>query len=200
MTGVLYASLPELKQVLDIDDAASDVDLERALEAASRWIEGYTGRTFALETAQTRDYYPDTAYVVRTPDLVAITSIAVDEDGDRTFGTTLAPADYQLWPLNEPTFQEVRIWPLADDVFVPGRLVRIVGSFGCTVDGQAPVEVRQSALLLASRFYKRVREAPFGVLQSTDLGQFTRLSGSDPDVVALLAPWRLSGASTWVMV
>ena len=76
--------------------------------------------------------------------------------------------------------------------------MRVVGSFGCVVDGGPPVEVRQSALILASRLYKRA-EAPFGVLQNTDLGQYTRLSQTDPDVANLLAPWRLTGAS-WVMV
>jgi hypothetical protein len=199
VTGVLYVSLIELKQVLAVEDAASDVDLERALEAASRYVESYCGRTFALATAQTKDYYPDSAERVQVVDLVSVTSIAVDTSGTRTYSTVLSASDYELWPLDGPPYQEVRMWPLATThSFSPGRRVRIVGTFGAAVDGGAPVEVRQAVLLLASRYFKRAREAPFGILQSTDLGQFTRLSGNDPDVVALLNPWRLVG--NWVAV
>jgi hypothetical protein len=198
VTGTLYASLPELRQYLSIGDEASDLDLERALDAASRKIDGECGRVFALETAQTRLYYPASAWVVKTPDLVSATTVKTDPDGDQTFDTTLTAADYELWPLNEGRYQEIRIRPQADDSFTPGRYVQVVGTFGCVVDGGPPVEVRQAALILASRYYKRA-EAPFGVLQNTDLGQYTRLSANDPDVVALLAPWRLTGSS-WVML
>ena len=199
MTGTYYASLLELKQTLDISDAANDVDLERALEAGARWIDAYCGRTFSTATAQTRYYYPQDAERLAVVDLVSVTSIAVDTAGTRPFSTTLTASDYELWPLDGPPYQEVRIWPLATTrSFSPGKQVRVVGAFGATVDGQPPVEVRQANLLLASRYYKRAREAPFGVLQSTDLGQFTRLSGSDPDVVALLGKWRLT--QSWVLV
>jgi hypothetical protein len=198
VTGVLYALLPELKQSLAITDAASDVDLERALDAASRWIDEYTGRVFHLQTAQTKDYYPSGTDVVRVADLVAVTTIHVDTAGNRTYSTALSPADYELWPLGGPPYQEVRMWPLAGTrSFSPGRRVRIVGTFGCVVDGAAPVAVREATLILASRYYKR-GEAPFGVLASVDLGQFERITREDPDVVSLLGPWRLT--SNWVLV
>jgi hypothetical protein len=198
VTGTLYASLIELRQYLSIADEANDVDLERALDAASRKIDGECGRAFGLETAQTRLYYPQSAWVTKTPDLVAVTTLKTDPYGDQTFARTLAVTDYELWPLNEGRYQEIRIRSLAQYSFTTGRYVQVVGTFGCVVDGAPPVEVRQSALILASRYYKR-SEAPFGVLQNTDLGQYTRLSSSDPDVAALLAPWKLTGAS-WVML
>lgn len=198
MTGALYASLLELKQYLAIGDAANDLDLERALDAACRKIDGECGRAFSLQTAQTRLYYPESAYRVKTPDLVAVTTLKVDTAGDQTYPDTIPAADYELWPLNGERYQEVRLRSSAADYFIPGYYVQIVGTFGCVVDGAAPVEVRQAALVLASRLYKRA-EAPFGVLQNTDLGQYTRLSASDPDVVGLLRPWSLTGAA-WAMV
>lgn len=198
MTGVLYVTLAELKQSLAISDAASDVDLERALETASRAVEGFTGREFFLRTAATRLYYPEDGYRVLTPDLVSVTTLKVDEDGDRTYPLTLTAADYELWPLSGPPYQEVRIWPLSSETFVPGRYVQVVGSFGCLVDGLAPVAVRQATLLLASRYYKR-GEAPFGVLGASDLGTYQRITKEDPDVATLLQPWSLTG-SGWVMV
>jgi hypothetical protein len=198
VTGTLYCSLQELKQSLAITDATSDVDLERALDAASRAVEGFTGREFFLRTATTRLYYPEDGYRVLTPDLVAVTTLKVDEDGDRTYAQTIASTDYELWPLDGPPYQEVRIWPLSNDTLVPGRYVQIVGSFGALVDGAAPVAVRQATLLLASRYYKR-GEAPFGVLSAVDLGQYARIAKEDPDVATLLQPWSLTGSS-WTMV
>jgi hypothetical protein len=198
VTGVLYASLPELKQQLAIADEANDVDLERALESASRWIEGYTGRVFTLQTAQTRYYYPQDAERVDVVDLVAVTTLSVDSVGDRTYSTSLAASDYELWPLDGPPYDQIRIWPLSSSrSFSPGRRVRVVGSFGCVVDGAAPVAVKQACLILAGRYYVR-KDAPFGVLSAVDLGQFERISKEDPDVVSLLGPWRLNAA--WILV
>jgi hypothetical protein len=198
VTGVLYAGLQELKQALQITDAASDVDLERALEAGARYIDNYCGRTFSLQAAQTREYYPQDTERLNVVDLVSVTSITVDTVGDRSYSTTLLTTDYELWPLDGPPYQEVRIWPLSRTrSFSPGRRVRVVGTFGVTVGGAPPVEVRQANLLLAARYYKR-GEAPFGVLAAVDLGQFERISKDDPDVVALLGKWRLT--NNWVAV
>lgn len=197
MTGVLYASLLEFKQFIAIPDEASDVDLERALETASRKVDHECGRVFSLQTAQTRLYYPDDPWNLQVVDLVTPTSIKVDTEGDRTYATTLATTDYQLWPLNGPRYQLVYIWPLADEHFLPGRLVQVNGTFGCVEEGRAPMDVVQSTLILAARYYKR-SEAPFGILQTTDLGQYTRISQSDPDVATLLEPWRLT--KQWIAV
>jgi hypothetical protein len=123
--------------------------------------------------------------------------LKTDTSGDRTYADTFASTDYELWPLTGPPYQEIRGWPTGNLLFTPGRYVQVVGTFGCVVDNQPPVEVRQATLLLAARYFKR-GEAPFGILQSTDLGQFTRLSQSDPDVATLLAPWKL--AALWVAV
>ena len=199
MTGTLYASLPELKQSLAISDGANDVDLERALETASRWIDAYCGRAFTLATAQTRDYYPEGTERVNVVDLVSVTSLSVDTAGTRTYSTALTASDYELWPLDGPPYQQIRIWPLSSTrSFSPGRRVRVVGTFGCVVDGMPPPAVKQACLILANRYYVR-KDAPFGVLSSVDLGQFERISKEDPDVVSLLGPWRLAGGS-WVVV
>lgn len=198
MTGTLYATLHELREWMEIGDTADDLDLERALDAASRYAEAYCGRLFHLQTAQTKYYYPRDAERLEVVDLVAPTTVSVDTAGDRTYATALTATDYELWPLDGPPYQEVRIWPLATTrSFSPGRRVRVVGSFGCTVDGAAPVEVRQAVLIVASRYFKR-NEAPFGILSAVDLGQFERISKDDPDAVALLSRWRLT--ANWVVV
>lgn len=192
-----YASLSDVKHYLGIDDTGSDAQLLSVLEAASRWIDNYTGRVFSVDAADTtRYFYPESDQTVSVPDLRTITSIATDEDGDRTYARVLATTDYELLPTDGPPYRSIRIWPQSSYAFVPGYLVKIVGKFGYLA---VPAEVKQANLILASRYYRRA-EAPFGILQSVDLGQFTRISTQDPDVIALLQPYRVAGGASWILV
>ena len=194
-----YATLSDLKNYIGITDVASDAQLLRVLEAASQWIDQHTGRVFALDAADTtRLFYPNADGTLAVPDLATVTSIKTDSRGDRTYATTLTTTDYELYPLDGPPYQSVRIWPTSSRSFADGRQVQIVGKFGYTVGGAAPYAVQQACVILAARYYKRA-EAPFGILQTTDLGQYTRISKEDPDVISLLAPYRVTGSS-WVVV
>ena len=56
-----------------------------------------------------------------------------------------------------------------------------------------PLPVVEACLVLASRYYKR-KDTPFGVMGTTETG-FVDLPKVDPDVAALLAPYRRLG---WV--
>jgi uncharacterized phiE125 gp8 family phage protein len=194
------ASVAELRQHMGIADSYDDAQLSRALTAAAQWIEGPSGcdRTFAVDTSdQTTILEPTRSGVVGLPDLVTLTSVKTDTAGNRTYATTLTASDYILWPYNGPRYSEIRSWAYSSRGFVPGRLVQIVGKFGYVEDGGVPYPVKQAALLLAARWFKR-NDAPFGILSAVDLGQFERLSKEDPDVVTLLAPYRRSHA--WVLV
>lgn len=198
-----YADLPLLKAAMQIADEGDDSLLQMALDAASALIAGWTGRSFAAETGATKYFYPTSAGVVDlAPDIRTVTSVAVDTVGDLTFATTLASTDYQLWPLNPRPdagiYSALRVAPLAAHYWTAGRQVRVVGDWGYVVGGVAPMQVQQACLIQAERLFKRAREAPFGILQSTDLGQFTRISAMDPDVLALVAPYK--GGTAWVAV
>ena len=206
-------SLNELKQQLDIDgaDDDNDVDLQRALDAAAAAIDNACGRTFRLSSAdETKLYYPNTAWVLDVIDLVSVTSVKVDTDGDRTYATTLATTDYELLPYNEARYQQLRIWPTSSHTFSPGWLAQVVGRFGYVegadvsdpdpanwIPGTAPWPVKQANLLLGARYYKR-REAPFGILSAADIGAFARLAREDPDVASLLQFYSLN--TSWVAV
>jgi hypothetical protein len=52
---------------------------------------------------------------------------------------------------------------------------------------EVPSQIRMACLILATRFFLR-RNSPTGAMGFEDLGAM-RLSGSDPDVKALLAPF-----------
>ena len=188
-------ALTELKAALGISDTADDALLEYAIMAAETFAESYTGRAFSIDAADVQKVYdPVRANVLEVVDLQTVTTIAVDEDNDRTYSRTLATTDYDLRPLTGPPYSEVRIWPLSSYAFVPGQLVRITGKFGY---GSVPGAVKQALILLASRYFKR-REAPFGVLGVTEIGVYQRLSEMDPDVKALLSAYR--AGSAWVVV
>src|SRR5262245_60385406 len=176
-----YATPAELKTYMDfpVPHTASDVDLQRALDAGAAWIDWGTGRTFGLSpTGTPRTYAAATTTVVPVVDLVSTApTVAVDTAGDRTFATTLVPAQFTLDPLDGPPFQEVVAWAVpaggvAPFTFTPGQLVRITGQWGAVDEaGVVPANVSQANLLLGARWFTR-REVPLGVLQNQQLDVF----------------------------
>ena len=204
----MYVSLEEFKTWIGATGDADDHHLEPVLVAAQRYIDRYCGRSFALETGATKLYYPSSAESLGVVDLISATSVKIDSSGDRTFGTTLAPTSYELLPYSDTNglpstrFQEIRLWPTSSTAFQTGRLVQVVGNFGYVVDtAGVPEDIRLAALILSSRYWKR-HETPLGVLGTTDLGTFERISKEDPDVAALLDQYsRTSGSGAgWVLV
>lgn len=190
-----YATLAELKAWMTIPsaDTGDDADLQRALDAADRWIDQVCGRKFSVDAQDvTKLLYPNARGRVDVVDLVSVTSIKTDSRGDRSYATTLATTDYILLPSQNPDgetrYQEITIWPTASKSFGQGRLVQVVGKFGYVVGAAAPKDIVQAELIQASRLWKRT-ETPLGVLGATDLGTFQRISAADPDVMALLAPY-----------
>lgn len=196
-----YADLATLKFHLSAssDGTASFTDadnvlLQLCLDAATSLIDRHTGRTFAAEDAATKYFIPTCADTLDlTPDIRSVDSITVDNDGDLSFGLTLSASDYWLLPVqsypDSGIYSQVAIAPRSSQAFTVGYQVKVIGDWGYVVDGEAPAPVREACALQAARLYAR-RGAPFGILQSVDLGQFTRISKADPDVMALLAPYR----------
>lgn len=201
-----YASLAWLKTAMQITDDADDSPLQLALDAATAQIDQWSGRRFADETGATKYFYASSATVLDvTPDIRTVTSIAIDTNGNLTFSTTLAATDYLLYPLmpfpDPGIYYQIRTAPLTSSsrAFPQDRQIRVVGDWGYTVGGEAPPAVRQACLIQAERLYKRAREAPFGILQTTDLGQYTRISAMDPDVQSLLSPYK-AARELWLAV
>jgi hypothetical protein len=95
----LYADLVAFQELfvhaITLDATDRDAVL-RALEAGSRRVDNMTGRAFFAETA-TRILDGKGRSWQWIPDLLAATTIKLDEDGDRTFELTLvAGTDYYL--------------------------------------------------------------------------------------------------------
>ena len=86
-----YASIGDLKGILGISSTTDDVVMRKILEASSRSIDQYTNRHFVTQTATK---YFDGAVKLWLPDLLSITTLKTDADGDATFENTFATTDY----------------------------------------------------------------------------------------------------------
>jgi hypothetical protein len=187
-----YATLSQLKAAMRIPnaDTVDDALLETAIESASRQIDGHCQRRF-YSTAATRVFTPSDSYVCETDDIISITSIITSSDGDG-FDTTWQLTDYQLEPLNgvvgglDTSYTQIRavgdfLWP----TYGQEATVQIAGVFGWSA---VPTAIEQATIILAQRQFKRY-DSPLGVAGFGDLGVI-RVSGVDPDVAKLIAPYR----------
>jgi hypothetical protein len=192
---VNYCTLAQVKSALRITDAIDDSLLNTSIEAASRWIDGYTDRSFGSAVAGTAFYIPTGRMDdLAVDDLTSITSIAIDEELDETFSTTLRPIDFQPLPVNGRSggipfpFSRVRpqedgYWPISFD---RRATVRVIGDFGWP---GTPVAVREAAILQASRLFTRL-DSPLGIAGFGDMGAMRVSFRGDPDVMMLLEPYR----------
>jgi hypothetical protein len=198
-----YCTLAEVKSAARITDSTDDVLLENCVEAASRRIDGYTGRFFYQKTATVSFYLTDTniigpisynIYKLPISDLVSITTLKTDDNGDGTFETTwTAPSDYRLEPLNtvlqDRPYRSIiatgaKAWPVIIDPPMPG--IQINGVFGWPA---IPDDVREAALIMSLRLFSRYN-SPLGVAGFGEMGSIS-VRAVDPDVREMLTPYRL---------
>jgi hypothetical protein len=178
--------------ITDVTDLDDDTRIERVVEAASRAIDAFTRRRFyaATETRYFSAAQVDTLFV---SDLLTVTTLKTDTDGDRVFETTWATTDYDLLPLNaaldgEP-YIRLETAPNGSKTF-PRRTkgVEIAGSWGYA--SAAPALVREACIRWGQRIWM-IRDAVLGVKGSTPLGEVVvRNVPPDKDIVAWLQPFR----------
>jgi hypothetical protein len=189
-----YATLAEVKAALRISDSVDDTLLEKAIEGASRRIDGYCGRFFYQKAATVR-FFPVHEFKCAIPDLASSTlTLSTDNSGDGTFSTVWTAGQYQLEPL---------------DVVLQGRPYRSIIAIGSetfplyTLPAQAsvqvqgtwgwpaiPHDVREACVLLSIRQFARYNAA-LGVVGFADMA--IQVRSVDPDVRDLLLPYRLYG-------
>lgn len=177
----LYCTVEELKSRLGIADTSDDFEVTLAVQAACRSIDEICGRYFWRGT-DTRTYVPYSLYELRVDDLVSVSTFKVDFDGDGVyeqtwtqgtdFDLTVSPGHYnttalgETWPytgvvtINTSKYFPF-VWPLSHR-----NRVQVVGVFGWP---SVPLAVKQAALIAAADIF-RLKDAPFGVIGSPDLG------------------------------
>jgi hypothetical protein len=192
----IYVELEQFKSTADLKNTSFlDGDISLALQAAARAVDEICSRRFYVDVdaAQVRYYTPNRSDQLYIDDLITLTTLKTDEGRDGTFENTWASADYWLEPLNAASdgkpYTSVRVNPEGDFLFFPGytKAVQVTGKFGWTA---VPSAVSEATTILAGRFLKRSREAPFGDSAALALGgAAVRLTGKDIDVTALLGPY-----------
>jgi hypothetical protein len=193
-----YATLSEVKAAARIQDTIDDALLELSIEASSREIDGICERVFYSSGTATRTYIPTDIFLLETDDIVSVTSIKTDTTGEGGFNQTWAESDYQLEPLNGiaggivTSFTRVRavgdyLWPIYEprDINSGQASVEITGVFGFAT---IPIAIKQATIILALRQFKRY-DSPLGAAGFGDLG-VVRVSRFDPDIEALIGPWK----------
>lgn len=196
-----YLTTDEAQRWVGQAMTADVTDLEEAISAVSRAIDNHCQRQFGQVTATARTLMVDPCSPYRVTfgafgDLVSVTSVKED-DGTGTFATTLSASDYVLEPVGAATVG-VEAWPytairrLGASFPTASRpderpdQVQITGTWGWPA---VPDAVKQACRIQVARIFKRA-DSPLGVAGFGEFG-VVRLSRLDPDVVDLLAPYRL---------
>lgn len=139
-----YATLPALRQAVGIlsADTSADADLSGVLQDTSRLIDRTCGRHF-YATVGTRVYDATSAYCLEIPnaDILSISALATDYDGDGVYEQAWLAADYELGPLEnayasppEPFWKVQRTylgqWYFPIGYRYGSRAISITGRFG----------------------------------------------------------------------
>lgn len=172
----LYCTPAELKSRIGQTGTIDDSEILLACQGASREIDNICGRYFWRGTA-TRTYVPDQPRKQKIDDIVSVTSLKVDQDGDGVYEDTwTSGTDYRLTPYN-PAAAGIT-WPytgfratgsktLPQSVTgQPEDVIQITGVFGWPA---VPDDVKQAALIAAADLFK-MKDAPFGIAGINELG------------------------------
>jgi hypothetical protein len=130
--------------------------------------------------------------MVALDDLVTLTTFATDWSQSGTYTTLTQNTDFYLEPSNSASDG----WPFTRATAAPyssgfpyglPRSVKVTGKFGWAA---VPYPVTQAATIMAARLMKRAREAPLGTIGFGIDGNVVRVPRIDPDVDALLGPYK----------
>lgn len=192
-----YLTSAELKATLELTgETFADDDIALAITSASRAIDNICNRRFWLDadSSQVRYYTARHGRLLEIDDLVVLTSLLTDQDGDGTFETTwVENSDFVLEPLNASADGEpstaIRRRHLGS-FYLPRNVergVQVTGQFGWP---SVPSEVTSATGILAARLVARSREAPFGVIGfGMDSANAVQIARTDPDVMLLINPY-----------
>lgn len=192
-----YCTLPDVKGALRIPsaDTVDDALLTVAINAASRQIDGECDRVFYSEEG-VRVFVPESSILVATDDIQTVTKLETSA-GDG-FTVEIPSTDFQLEPLNgiaggiPQPFTRIRatgafLFPVFSQrsVNLDEATVRVTGTFNWP---ETPDAIKQASVLLSIRIFKRL-DSPLAVAGFGDLGA-VRVGRTDPDVMAMIAPYR----------
>lgn len=121
----------------EVAEGSTTIDnerLDRVCYQASRIIDDWTGRRF-YPRVETRYFSPRYSDVLWVDDLLSVSTLKTDTDGDRTYETTWLTTDYDLEPYNaddkSQPYTSIRLTPQSLRYFpLVRRGVEIAGTWG----------------------------------------------------------------------
>lgn len=196
--GDPYVTADDLASELGIDDAEDIDTMGLSCAAASTWVTQYCGRDFQKATTATARIFDYKGCGPLEVDDFWTTSgliIGTDDDDDGTFETTWLTSNYELGPRNG-MWDGLSGFPYfhlrgTDRTFPTfghrtGR-VQVTAKWGWT---EVPAAVTKATLIHAAQLWKR-KDSPEGVLGGFgDFGVVRVGTRVDPNVEALLMPYR----------
>lgn len=186
-----YCTANELRDHLQDAGSRLDADLiDRAINAASRAVDNYTGRRFWQDlTVQTRTFRPMESQIAWVTDISTAAGliVATGEGGDYSTTWTIE-RDFELEPENadfdETAFAWWRILAVGDQRFIPSKFRRtlsVTARFGWSA---IPDAINEATILKASQLFQR-KNAVFGIAGFGEFGPM-RITRKDSDVIELL--------------
>ena len=203
-----YVSSAELAASLSIHDADDDVELDRAVRAASLDVDRYCGWRFNQGAAgedvaaAARTFVASDRFWLDLPDGFWTTSglvVKIDDDDDGVFETTLSASDYELHPGNRIydgvvgfPYHRIRaigdhLWPLPVDRTL---LVEVTARWGWET---CPEDVKTATLMRAAQVFERFRRGSSLINESTGF----RAGGRDRDWQLFLDGYRHPDHMRW---
>ena len=197
-----YCTIDELKRRIwpddEVPDDVNDAALTNVIAATSTLINATTGRRFWSASADETRYYTaehgDVLYCA--DDILTVTSLSTDADGDGTYEDVWTTADYVLCPdnaaANGQPYTWIEITAQGGEGFPRGirRGVKIVGTFGysaaATSPAATPAIVKEACLLQCTRLFER-RNSPYGMIGNPVTGMYSSITALDPDIKVMLA-------------
>lgn len=190
-----YTTVALVKAQLRITDTDLDTLIQKAVSAASRWIDGACETTFYPVTeARLFEANPCSREVI-VDKFVDTAGLIVKTGPYGSYTTTIPATDYVLHPLNAPSkpggaYYKIvtpnRGWPSVSGY----SYVEVTASWGWPA---VPDDIAEAALILASQVFRRMDspEALAGALEDT----IAAAGAEDPTVALLLRNYREIGAT-----
>lgn len=192
-----YATLADGRARLDITDVTDTTDdskIENMIEAISRAIDEELGRRFhTTANDETRYFTAEFSDILFPGDILSITTLATDDNGDRTYENTWASTDYDLEPFNatldSKPYTSIGTTPQGVYAFPVDikKGVKVIGKFGYA--SSTPKPINEACLLAMEKLFKR-KDAIFGVVGSAELGMLKQMMKDDPELNLLLGSFR----------
>lgn len=196
---MLYCTLEQVKSALSLPTphTSNDETLETVIEAICRAIDEACDTQF-FASSQTRYFTAQYFGALLVDDLLAVTTLKTDGDGDGVYETTWSATDYLLEPYNAPLassprpYYQIRQRTGGTYSFPIGvaRGVELAASYGFCATGAHPKQVEIVSIRETVHHFHAIR-SPFGS-GGPGAGELAAVPpvGLSRNSLALLAPFR----------